>query len=79
MARLDDFQRQGFALLPGFNAATDIDATERGIETCLSSRSNEVVVDLLDTNERTLYTSHEQQIKTPMKFNDLPFVGAEYP
>ncbi len=32
MPQLDDFQRQGFALLPGFNAATDTDATTREIE-----------------------------------------------
>jgi phytanoyl-CoA hydroxylase len=73
MTRLDDFQRQGFALLPGFNAATDIDAAAREIETCFSSRSDDVVVDLLDTNERTLYSKlSEQQIKTgAMKVNDL--------
>lgn len=69
----DDFDRDGFAILPGFYSAGEIDRVIESITQRKLERPLNVTIDLLDTGERTLLgLLSAQEIATRrMKINDL--------
>ncbi|WP_434108777.1 phytanoyl-CoA dioxygenase family protein [Paraburkholderia caffeinilytica] len=69
----ENFERDGFAILPGFYSAEEIDSVVGSIAQRKLERPLDVTVDLLDTGERTLLgLLSAQEIATRrMKINDL--------
>lgn len=67
------FKRDGFLVLPKFFAEQHIDAVQAAVKAKIAARPRDVVVDVLDTNERKLLSSltPEQIRTTRMKVNDL--------
>ena len=67
------FERDGFLVLPKFFAEQRIDAVQAAVKAKIAARPRDVVVDVLDTNERKLLSSltPEQIRTTRMKVNDL--------
>jgi ectoine hydroxylase-related dioxygenase (phytanoyl-CoA dioxygenase family) len=68
-----NFERDGFVILPKFYSDTDVDVTVGAVRRRKFSRSLDVVVDMLDTGERTVLglLSPEDLTARRMKINDL--------
>ncbi|NML34287.1 phytanoyl-CoA dioxygenase family protein [Paraburkholderia antibiotica] len=69
----EDFEKNGFAILPGFYSAQQIDAVVDSIAKRKLERPMNVTIDLLDTGERSLLgllTPKEIETRR-MKINDL--------
>jgi ectoine hydroxylase-related dioxygenase (phytanoyl-CoA dioxygenase family) len=69
----ENFDREGFAILPGFYSAEEVDSVVESIAQRKLERPLDVTIDLLDTGERTLLgLLSAREIETRrMKINDL--------
>ena len=65
----EQFQRDGFLILPHHFSAAEIDAVDEGIQSALVQCAMKIVVDDLMTGERTLYGLANK--KSVFKINDL--------
>lgn len=68
-----DFSKNGFAIYPGFFSNSVIDAAVKGIDQTKQSKPDDIVVDMLDTGERTVLAllSDTDIQHRRMKINDL--------
>lgn len=73
MDQADFFAREGYAILPGFFPHAQVDAVLARIDAIKGARPRDVVIDLLDTGERTsLALLERSEVGTRrMKINDL--------
>ncbi|WP_306454030.1 phytanoyl-CoA dioxygenase family protein [Burkholderia sp. MSMB1835] len=69
----DQFVRDGYLYLPAFYTPGQVDEVARQISDVKNQRSTEIVVDMLDTGERTTlgYLSPKEIESRRMKINDL--------
>ncbi len=67
----DQFQHDGYLVLPGYFSPAEIDAVLAATDATLRSRPMEVVVDSLLDGERTFYALARNPEARHFKFNDL--------
>lgn len=65
------FAREGFLALPGYFSPEQIDVVLAAMTQALSSRAMEVVVDDIETQERTFYGLANKRALAKFKINDL--------
>jgi phytanoyl-CoA hydroxylase len=65
------FARDGFLALPGYFSPEQVDIVLAATARALSSRAMEVVVDSVESQERTLYGLADKRNLATFKFNDL--------
>lgn len=65
------FAREGYLALPGYFSAHEIDAVRTATARALAARGMEIVVDSLETGERTLHALATNRDPIAFKFNDL--------
>jgi ectoine hydroxylase-related dioxygenase (phytanoyl-CoA dioxygenase family) len=71
------FDREGFAVLRGFFSPGQIDRASAAVRRLLAERGNEVVVDSLQTGQRSFWAHAPDPDSRQFKFNDLYLMSAE--
>jgi phytanoyl-CoA hydroxylase len=71
------FGRDGYAALEGFFSPSQIDRATSAVRRLLAEKSNEIVVDSLETGQRTFWAQAANPRGGHFKFNDLYLMSAE--
>jgi phytanoyl-CoA hydroxylase len=72
-----EFEREGYAVLEGYFSPGQIDRASSAIRRLLNERANEVVVDCLQTGQRTFWAQASNRANRHFKFNDLYLMSAD--
>jgi phytanoyl-CoA hydroxylase len=71
------FQRDGFAALEGYFSPGQIDRASLAVRHLLNERASEVVVESLQTGQRTFWAQAANRATRHFKFNDLYLMSGE--
>jgi ectoine hydroxylase-related dioxygenase (phytanoyl-CoA dioxygenase family) len=71
------FDRDGFAALEGFFSPAQVDRASSAVRRLLAERAREIVVDSLQTGQRTFWASAANPQTRRFKFHDLFLMSAE--